>query len=182
MSYKVQNNLDAVRTLDVIEGVDTVGLHRRPPDEGWETICPIGSSPQEFVELDQAVRVFELNASLARMIWPMRLIHESGCILRYYNPELDERLPGCFWRLNQRAYSLWEAAGSPPSDGKEFWYEAKKLIERETSHLGRFFENVEFSSEGDLLLNPSPRLEEEPQSSTTAQIEMYDPDDFRTVN
>lgn len=31
--------------------------------------------------------------------------------------------------VSKLAYDLWERAGRPPGDGKEFWYEARRQLE-----------------------------------------------------
>lgn len=127
------------------------------PDDGWRTVSSSRAGHQEFQnhEFDKAVKAFELNTSLARMIWPMRLIDSDGVILRYYSPQLDERLPGPQWRLEQRAYALWEAAGKPEGRDKEFWFAAKMEIEGETSNLKQFFNDPKFDAYGDLIVEES---------------------------
>ena len=93
----------------------------------WHTISSSRAGHQEYDDLDVAIRALEYNSNLARCIWPMRVIDENGRIYRSYDPELDTRLPGIRWEIiNRNAYSLWEAAGCPESDGVEFWLRAEK--------------------------------------------------------
>ena len=32
--------------------------------------------------------------------------------------------------IRDRAYRLWEAAGKPPGDGAQFWFEAEKELQK----------------------------------------------------
>jgi hypothetical protein len=38
--------------------------------------------------------------------------------------------------VRERAYQLWEVAGSPPNASMEFWLRAREIIEAEHSHVG----------------------------------------------
>lgn len=102
-----------------------------PPEE-WVVI---GSSPasrayvHRFDNLDRALRALKENADMSRMVWPMRVIDEEGRVYRIYDPEQDTRLPGCKWRMIERAaYALWEAAGTPPDRDVEFWLQAEREL------------------------------------------------------
>lgn len=93
-------------------------------------------SGRQYDEADEAVKILERDADLARWIWPLRVIDSDGKVLRVYDPELDTRLPGCRWRIIQRnAYVLWEAAGEPPGDGQNFWLRAEQELKE---HNGVF--------------------------------------------
>ncbi len=95
--------------------------------KGWETRVPFHSgTPQEFDTLERAVKILEHDADLSRWIWPLRVIDSDGNVYRIYEPEDDTRLPGCRWRKIQRtAYDLWEKAGRPHGDGRQFWHQAE---------------------------------------------------------
>lgn len=116
-----------------------------------------GGISQECNDLATAERAFEKTCSLARFIWPCRVIDWADCIHRFYNPQLDERLPGCRWEIEQRAYYLWLDAGKPEGRSDEFWSTAKRLIEASSSNLGRYFapDSFTFGADGDLILKSS---------------------------
>jgi len=118
-----------------------------PLEDCWNTISSDRAGHQEFEKLIGAEKAFELNCSLARFIWFCRVVDDHGNILRYYNPQLDERLPGCLWRLKERAEKLWKEDNRPKGRDSDFWFEAKRQIEQETSNLGG---NPIFSEYGDL--------------------------------
>ncbi|MCK9458618.1 MAG: hypothetical protein M0R80_03180 [Proteobacteria bacterium] len=122
-------------------------------ERDWNTISSSRAGHQEFDddELAIAIKTFERNANMARMIWPMRLIDSNGQILRYYNPELDEWLPGPRGRLEEKAYYIWEKIGATDV---ECWFKAKEETEKETSNLSQFFGHMpKFSERG--LLEPN---------------------------
>lgn len=97
---------------------------------GWKTISSDRAGHQVFQDLEVAFRNLKHNADLARCICPMRVMDSHGRVYRIYDPEKDTRLPGCRHRMIQRnAYLLWEKAGSPQSDGTEFWAKAEAELQ-----------------------------------------------------
>jgi hypothetical protein len=111
--------------------VESRGHHNKE----WHIISSSRAGHQEFDDLDDAIKAFEYNCTLARFINYCKVTDETNKIFRYYNPELDERLPGCLWRLENRAKFLWKNEGSPSERDDTFWFEAKRQIEQETSNL-----------------------------------------------
>ena len=86
MRYRVES----ARPVDV----SLLGDWQAAPHNNWRLISSDSAGHQEYNDYNTASRVFERNCSLSRFIWPCRVIDSQGHILRYYNPELDERLPG----------------------------------------------------------------------------------------
>lgn len=95
----------------------------------WRTVSSDRAGHQAFDDLAAAVRCFNDNVDMARMIWPMRLVRDDGVVLRAYDPHQDMRLPGCRFEATRRlAYELWEAAGRPDGDDQKFWFEAQARL------------------------------------------------------
>ena len=99
-------------------------------EHGWATISSSRAGHQVFDTLEEAIRTLEFNASLSRCIWPMRVVDHQGHVYRVYDPYQDMRLPGIRrQKIQQEAYLLWEKAGQPVSDGREFWEQAESALE-----------------------------------------------------
>jgi hypothetical protein len=97
------------------------------PREGWSTVS------NEIPDLEKAFTALKNKSNLSRVCAPLRIIDDEGNVHGRYHIECDWRLPGCLWRRTQeQAYKLWEDAGKPNSDGKDFWFEAERqLIEKQ---------------------------------------------------
>lgn len=123
--------------------VQTYHKRRDASQADWRTVSPLGALPQEFDDEVAAIRCFNRNADMARMIWAMRVITSDGKVIRYYDPELDIRLPGPRHRaIKQSAYLLWMAAGQPNCDGKEFWFKAESEISNTTNSLNATMKGI----------------------------------------
>lgn len=57
---------------------------------------------------------------------------------------MDNRLSQMFWNshVKEVAHGMWEAAGRPEGDGKEFWYAAEEKIRLDNEEYDRNFRSL----------------------------------------
>lgn len=94
--------------------------------EGWRNINSNWGKSAKIEELDRAKDILKYRSFLFRSIVPMRVVDDEGKIYCVYDPNFDTRILTSKYRLIEKeAYYLWEKAGRPNSDGKEFWFQAQ---------------------------------------------------------
>jgi hypothetical protein len=82
----------------------------------------------EMSTLEKALKRLKFDSDLSRVCGLLRVIDETGFVHARYNPELDYRLPGCFWRrVQKRAYQLWEESNNNESQ-EYFWLRAERQL------------------------------------------------------
>lgn len=95
----------------------------------WGSAWEKSNAWKVFDNLDRAINALKFDSNLSRIVCPLRVIDSNGKVYARYEPEEDMRFFGESQEdVNVKAYKLWEEAGRPTGDGKDFWYKAESLI------------------------------------------------------